>query len=144
MIADRTFYEAMPGLLAAVPSALGAQVDALRVAPAERTLGAVHEAIAAWKHPRECVGPAVGPAIPLHCSDEFMTACRDLAAELDVGIHMHLAESRVQAIVGEQRYGRSLTAHLVQLGLLGPRFTAAHAIWIHADDIDRKRPSLNS
>jgi guanine deaminase len=137
MIADRTFYEAMPGLLAAIPPELRASVDALRLAPAERTLAAVRAALGAWKQPRERVRPALGPTIPLHCSDEFMAACRDLAKEFDVGLHMHLAESRVQAKVGQARYGRSLTMHLAQLGLLGPRFTAAHSIWIDDDDIKR-------
>jgi guanine deaminase len=137
MIADRTFYEAMPGLLAAIPPELRAGVDALRLAPAERTLAAVRAALGAWKQPRERVRPALGPTIPLHCSDEFMTACRDLAKEFDVGLHMHLAESRVQGKVGQARYGHSLTMHLAQLGLLGPRFTAAHSIWIDDDDIKR-------
>ena len=137
MIADRTFYEAMPGLLDAIPPGLRASVDALRVAPIERTIAAVRAALAGWKHPRERVRPAVGPTIPLHCSDEFMAACRDLAKEFDVGVHMHLAESRVQAKVGQARYGHSLTAHLAQVGLLGPRFTAAHSIWIDDDDIAR-------
>jgi 5-methylthioadenosine/S-adenosylhomocysteine deaminase len=137
MIADRTFYEAMPGLLAAIPPELRASVDALRLAPAERTLAAVRAALGAWKQPRERVRPALGPTIPLHCSDEFMAACRDLAKEFDVGLHMHLAESRVQAKVGQARYGHSLTMHLAQLGLLGPRFTAAHSIWIDDDDIKR-------
>jgi guanine deaminase len=137
MIADRTFYEAMPGLLAAIPPELRPAVDALRLAPAERTLAAVRAALAGWKQPRERVRPALGPTIPLHCSDEFMAACRDLAKEFDVGLHMHLAESRVQAKVGQARYGHSLTAHLAQVGLLGPRFTAAHSIWIDDDDITR-------
>ena len=137
MIADRTFYEAMPGLLDALPPDLRAAVDALALAPAERTLAALRTAIVAWKPPRERVRPAIGPTIPLHCSDEFMVACRDLARDLDVGLQMHLAESRVQARVGQARYGCSLTAHLEALGLLGPRFTAAHAIWIEDDDIAR-------
>ena len=137
MIADRTLYEAMPGLLDAIPPGLRASVDALRVAPIERTIAAVRAALAGWKHPRERVRPAVGPTIPLHCSDEFMAACRDLAKEFDVGVHMHLAESRVQAKVGQARYGHSLAAHLGQVGLLGPRFTAAHSIWIDDDDIAR-------
>ena len=137
MIADRTLYEAMPGLLDSIPSHLRAQVDALRLAPAERTIAAVRAALAGWKHPRERVRPALGPTIPLHCSDGFMVACRDLAKEFDVGVQMHLAESRVQAKIGEARYGHSLTAHLAQVGLLGPRFTAAHSIWIHDDDIRR-------
>jgi len=137
MIADRTFYEAMPGLLEVVPAALRPQVDALRLAPGERTMAAVRTALGSWKAPRDRVRPALGPTIPLHCSDEFMTACRDLAKEFDVGLHMHLAESRVQAKVGQSRYGHSLTTHLAQVGLLGPRFTAAHSIWIDDDDIAR-------
>ena len=137
MIADRTFYEAMPGLLDALPPDLRGAVDALRLAPAERSLATIRAALATWKPPRDRVRPALGPTIPLHCSDEFMTACRDLARELDVGLQMHVAESRVQARVGHSRYGRSLTAHLDRLGLLGPRFTAAHAIWIDDDDVAR-------
>ena len=83
------------------------------------------------------VRPAVAPTIPLHCRDEFMVACRDLAAEFDVGIHTHLAESKVQAVVGTRRYGRSLTAHIEHLGLLGPRFVAAHGVWLDDDDMRR-------
>jgi guanine deaminase len=66
-----------------------------------------------------------------------MLACRDLAAEFDVGIHTHLAESKVQAVVGAGRYGRSLTAHIEHLGLLGPRFVAAHGVWLDDDDMRR-------
>ncbi len=83
------------------------------------------------------VRPAVAPTIPLHCRDEFMVACRDLAAEFDVGIHTHLAESKIQAVVGARRYGGSLTTHIEQLGLLGPRFVAAHGVWLDVDDMRR-------
>jgi guanine deaminase len=83
------------------------------------------------------VRPAVAPTIPLHCRDEFMVACRDLAAEFDVGIHTHLAESKIQAVVGVRRYGGSLTTHVEQLGLLGPRFVAAHGVWLDGDDMRR-------
>jgi guanine deaminase len=83
------------------------------------------------------VRPGVAPTIPLHCRDEFLVACRDLAADFDVGIHTHLAESKIQAVVGVQRYGRSLTAHVEHLGLLGPRFVAAHGVWLDADDMRR-------
>jgi 5-methylthioadenosine/S-adenosylhomocysteine deaminase len=90
-----------------------------------------------WQADRAMVRPAVAPTIPLHCRDEFMVACRDLAAEFDVGIHTHLAESKVQAVVGARRYGRSLTAHIEHLGLLGPHFVAAHGVWLDEDDMRR-------
>jgi guanine deaminase len=73
----------------------------------------------------------------LHCSDAFIIAHRDLAREYGVGLHMHLAESKVQAVSGLTRYGTTLTAHLDGLGFLSPQFTAAHAVWLDRDDIQR-------
>ena len=55
-----------------------------------------------WKVDREHIKPALGPTIPHHCSDEFLVACRDLAKELGVGMQMHVAESKMQAIVGAE------------------------------------------
>src|SRR5262249_58602221 len=36
-----------------------------------------------------------------------------------------------------ERYGTTLVGHLQRLGLLGPNFTAAHAIWLDDDDLAR-------
>jgi len=79
----------------------------------------------------------VAPTIPHHCSDEFIRACVDLAREHGLGLHTHVAESKVQAIVGLQRYGKTLTAHLDDLGVVGPRFTVAHGVWLDTDDMKR-------
>ena len=137
MIADRTFFQAIPGLFDAVPGELRSGVERLALAPWRETVAAVRKVLDGWKHDRSRIAPAVAPTIPLHCSDEFIVGCRDLAREHDVGIHMHVAESKVQAVAGVQRYGKTLTAHIDSLGLLGPRFTAAHAIWLDDDDIRR-------
>jgi guanine deaminase len=80
---------------------------------------------------------ALAPTIPLHCSDDCLLAHRDLAREYEVGLHMHLAESKVQAVSGMKQYGMTLTAHLDALGCLGPHFTAAHAVWLDHDDMRR-------
>ena len=66
-----------------------------------------------------------------------MLACRDLARDAGLGLHMHLGESKVQAVSGMRRYGRSLTAHLEAIGFLGANLTAAHAVWLDDDDIAR-------
>jgi 5-methylthioadenosine/S-adenosylhomocysteine deaminase len=76
-------------------------------------------------------------AIPLHCSDAFLVECARLAAEYDVLLQTHLAESKTQAVLGYKKYGRSLVAHLQALGVLGPRLSAAHGIWLDVDDISR-------
>jgi len=137
MIADRSFYQAIPGLLDMLPDDLRDAVLKIEYAPHSQTVAACRTIVQSWTWDRDCVRPALGPTIPHHCSDEFLVACRDLAAELDVGIQMHVAESKLQAIVGQRRYGKSLVAHLDALGLLGPHFCASHAIWIDADDRSR-------
>ena len=103
----------------------------------ETTLSACREILHGWSVDRDRVRPALAPTVPLHCSDEFIVQCRDLAAEYGVGLHMHLAESKIQAVAGIRKYGRTLTAHLDALGFLGPGFTGAHSVWLDPDDIRR-------
>jgi guanine deaminase len=137
MMADMTLYEAIPGLMDALPPHLQTAVAPLGLPPWQETLERMRGILRNWRADRAMVRPAVAPTIPLHCRDEFMIACRDLAAEFDVGIHTHLAESKVQSVVGMRRYGRSLTAHIEHLGLLSPRFVAAHGVWLDEDEMRR-------
>jgi guanine deaminase len=137
MVADRTFYEAIPGLADALPAALRERVAALRLAPGATTLAATREALDAWSYDRDSIRPAVAPTIPHHCSDGFILGCARLARDFDVGLHSHVAESKVQAITGIRLYGRTQTAHLDALGVLGPHFTVAHGVWLDDDDMAR-------
>ena len=109
----------------------------MRLPPAEATLAGIRAAFAGWPFDRNQVCPAVAPTIPHHCSDEFILGCAELARELDVGLHSHVAESKVQAVTGIRVYGRTQTAHLDALGVLGPRFTVAHGVWLDDDDMAR-------
>jgi len=120
MIADRSFYQAIPGLLDAFPPELRALAEAMRTAPAEAILAPIRTAAQGWPYKRDRIRLGIAPTIPLHCSDGFITGCRDMAAEFGMPVQTHLAESSVQRAAALQRYGTTLTAHLHRLGLLGP------------------------
>ena len=137
MVADRTFFEAIPGLMDVLTPALQRDVDKLRLAPWKTSVDSMGRALREWKLDRDQVRLGVAPTIPHHCSDDLIRACVALSAEHGVGLHTHVAESKVQAIVGLQRYGKTLTAHLEDLGVLGPRFTVAHGVWLDDDDMRR-------
>jgi len=137
MVSDRTLYAAIPGLLEACPDAERERLQRIQAAPTDSILATCTEVLRRWPFDTSRQRPGLGPTIPLHCSDELLTGCRDLAREWSAPVQTHLAESRAQALAGRTRYGRSLTAHLDRLELLGPGFSAAHAIWIDADDIQR-------
>jgi 5-methylthioadenosine/S-adenosylhomocysteine deaminase len=137
MVADRTFYEAIPGLMDILPPELRKDVEPVRPAPWKTIVENMQRALREWTLDREQIQLAVAPTIPHHCSDDFIRACVALAAEHGVGLHMHVAESKVQAIVGLQRYGKTLTAHLDDLGVVRDRFTVAHGVWLDEEDMQR-------
>ena len=137
MVSDRTFFEAIPGLKPTLPPALQQSVEKLQPAPWKTSVENMGQALAGWRLDRDQVRLAVAPTIPHHCSDEFIRACVGLSREHGAGMHTHVAESKVQAIVGLQRYGKTLTAHLDDLGVVGPHFTVAHGVWLDTDDMKR-------
>ena len=137
MMADRTLYEALPGLTESLPAHLQEQVRRIKAAPYEASVAVARDVLANWRHDRDKLRPALGPTIPLHCSDAFLVECARLAEEYDVLLQTHLAESKTQAVLGYKKYGRSLVAHLQALNVLGPRLSAAHGIWLDSDDISR-------
>jgi 5-methylthioadenosine/S-adenosylhomocysteine deaminase len=136
MIADRSFYQAIPGLLDAFPPELRPVAEAMRSASPESILAPISDAARTWSYPNDRIRLGIAPTIPLHCSEEFMRGCRDLATEFGLPVQTHLAESAVQRAAALKRYGMTLTAHLERMGLLGPRFSAAHAIWIDDTEIE--------
>jgi cytosine/adenosine deaminase-related metal-dependent hydrolase len=78
---------------------------------------------------------AVAPTIPGQCSEAFFRSCIRLARDYGVGLHTHLAESKVQAIASQHRWGTTLVGHLGDLGALDARFVGAHGVWLTPDDI---------
>lgn len=135
MMADRSFYDAVPGLRDALPE--GSRGIGKELPRFEETLATVESALRAWSFDRERVRLALAPTIPAHCSDEMLIAAVRAVRESGSGWHTHLAESKVQAVAGMRRYGKTLTAHLHGLGVLGPELTAAHGIWLDRDDLRR-------
>ena len=135
MVADLTFFEAIPGLMNRLPAPLQKEVESFQLAPWKATTKQIKKALQKW--PFDKVRLAVAPTIPHHCSDAFLIACRDLAKDYDVGLHSHVAESKVQVIAGYQRYGTTLAAHMDKLGLVSDRFTVAHGVWLDGDDMKR-------
>jgi cytosine/adenosine deaminase-related metal-dependent hydrolase len=49
---------------------------------------------------------------------------------------MHLLETPYQRVFAERQTGTTAVAHLAQLGLLGPKLTLGHGIWLEDRDID--------
>ena len=135
MMATRSFYQAIPGLMDALPDTLRDKVARLQPGSGADAAAVYRNALQHWPHDREMVKLGLGPTIPHHCDEAFWRTCRDLARDFDTLISSHLAESRLQAVASGRLYGKTLAAFLDEMGVIGPNFVAAHAIWLTDDDI---------
>jgi cytosine/adenosine deaminase-related metal-dependent hydrolase len=105
--------------------------------PLSETRDLLEQSVARYHDPDKRVSVFPSPTNPVRCSDELLVMCRGIAQHHDLGIHTHLLESKVQSTVAQRRYGCTMVQHLERLGLLSPRLSCAHAIWIEQEDIDR-------
>jgi 5-methylthioadenosine/S-adenosylhomocysteine deaminase len=96
----------------------------------------VRDAVERFHRPDEGVSIAIGPSGPQRCTDELLAGCAALAEELDLVVHIHVLETRMQAISGRRFYGRTLVEHLDAVGFLSQRVCFAHGIWLTPGDID--------
>jgi 5-methylthioadenosine/S-adenosylhomocysteine deaminase len=136
MVADQSLFQSIPGLADALPQDLRDSVSRFELASGERTIAAVEAIMAARKEMPDSVAVAIAPTIPHHCSPRFLRDCLDIAERHELPIHMHIAESRLQAVVARKIYNRSSVRYLADLGMLRPGFTAAHCVWVDDDDLD--------
>ncbi|MBI3325521.1 MAG: amidohydrolase, partial [Nitrospinae bacterium] len=137
-VGDVVFYRTVPGLLDLLPTELRRTVESIEAAPTAGLLRLSENAVRRWDGSAAGrIRMAIAPTIPGQCSDDFLTGCVRLVREYGARLHTHLAESKVQAISALRRWGKTLVAHLADLGLLGPGFVGAHAIWLTDDDIRR-------
>ena len=70
------------------------------------------------------------------CSDRALEMCGEYAARFDVPMHIHLVESALQKRYAKRRTGTTALTHLHSLGLLGPRMTIGHGVWLTSEDIE--------
>ncbi|MEM9907356.1 MAG: amidohydrolase family protein [Cyanobacteria bacterium P01_D01_bin.44] len=87
----------------------------------------------------ECEGGLVQvqycPWGPQWCSNELLEAIAAASAETGRRIHTHLFETRYQREWADAQYPQGLLQYLDDIGLLSPRLTVAHGVWLSSDDL---------
>ena len=76
-----------------------------------------------------------GPPGPQWVSDAFLQRIGEAAARHGVGIQTHGEESFYEKLHGQREYGKPTILHLRDLGVLGPRFSIAHGVWLTEPEI---------
>lgn len=70
------------------------------------------------------------------CEPATLAVARDLARELNVPWHLHLAEARYEIDLVAERYGTTPVRLLEREGLLDDALVAIHAVWLDDEELD--------
>jgi len=79
----------------------------------------------------------LAPANLHWCSDQALTRLAETSRKYNVPLHMHLLETAYQKEYAMRRGGCSAVEYIDRFGLLGPRMTLGHGVWLTERDIDR-------
>jgi cytosine/adenosine deaminase-related metal-dependent hydrolase len=79
----------------------------------------------------------LAPANLHWCSDDALTRLANCSSKYEVPLHMHLLETAYQKEYARRRGGGTAVEYIDRFGLLGPRMTLGHGVWLNETDIDR-------
>jgi 5-methylthioadenosine/S-adenosylhomocysteine deaminase len=97
----------------------------------EDSLAAAREFIEKWKG-HKLITPSVSPHAHYTCTPEILRATAQLAAEFDVPLHTHIAETALEVENSRRENGMPVVPFVKKQGLFDAKVLAAHCT--HIDD----------
>lgn len=76
-----------------------------------------------------------GPNSPQACSDGLLKSIAEASERDGRRVTTHLLETSIQRRWADEKYPNGFVPHLANLGIISPRFTGAHGVWLTPSDI---------
>jgi 5-methylthioadenosine/S-adenosylhomocysteine deaminase len=136
-ITDKNYEDTIP--LGNTDSSLNDEIKRMSANEAKSTQAWLDECeafIETFHAPEKLTTACPGPSAVQRCSDELLTKSGEIARRRKLPMHIHLAETKAQAVMGEQIYGTSLLKHLEAIGVLDANLSLAHSIWLEDADVE--------
>ncbi len=136
-IMDRPFIDTIPFTREYLPADLIEEVLKIETATVKGYLDFATAAVKKHHNRSDRLRYLVAPSGPQRCTDEMLKATHDFAREIKSSYHIHVLETKVQAVTGREFYGKTLVEYIDSLGVLSDLTTMAHSIWVTDSDIAR-------
>jgi 5-methylthioadenosine/S-adenosylhomocysteine deaminase len=97
----------------------------------EESLEAARQFVIDWLN-HDLIIPSVAPHAPYTCTQEILRSSAALAAEFDVPLHIHLAETATEVENSREEHGMPVIPYVKKQNLFDAKVLAAHCV--HIDD----------
>ncbi|MEO0388991.1 MAG: amidohydrolase family protein [Pseudomonadota bacterium] len=134
---NRMIYEADEVFVASLPKPLRAPAAAYLGGfglPLSEQIAVFHALRETWAE-NPLVGIQIAPSNLHWLSDAALESAAHMAQETGAPLHMHLLETPYQREYARRRSGGSALDHVDRFGLVTPRLTIGHGVWMTRDDL---------
>lgn len=129
-------YEKFPFLADILPEEIKQAMRAAPMQTGEELIALYRDFIARWHGAEEgrllC---SASCSAPQRVTIRYLQDLTQLSSEHDLPFNIHMLETRLQRVLGQEKYGKSLVRYVHDLGCLDSRKMAIHAIWVDDADI---------
>jgi 5-methylthioadenosine/S-adenosylhomocysteine deaminase len=129
-------YEKFPFLADLLPEEIKRAMRAAPLQSGEELIAVYRDFIARW-HGAESgrLLCSASCSAPQRVTERYLQDLTQLSAEHDMPFNIHILETRLQRVLGQEKYGKSLIRYVDDLGCLDSRKLVIHAIWVDDADI---------
>jgi 5-methylthioadenosine/S-adenosylhomocysteine deaminase len=130
-------YEKYPFLTDILPEEEKAAMRAAPIQSGDDLIGFYRDFIRRWHGAADGrLLAAASCSAPQRVTERYLMDLTELARTHDLPFNIHILETRLQRVLGQEKYGKSLIRYVHDLGCLDERKFVIHAIWVDADDIE--------
>ena len=130
-------YEKYPFLKELLPDAIKQRMDAMPRQSDEELLELYAHLVSAWDGAAGGrIGAALSCSAPQRVTVPYLHALARLSEERRLPFNIHILETKLQRVLGDEKYGRSLVRYTADEGALGRHTVMIHGIWIDRDDME--------
>jgi 5-methylthioadenosine/S-adenosylhomocysteine deaminase len=129
-------YDKYPYLADLIPADVRAAMDSAPRQSSEELIALYRYLVDRWHGAASGrLRAAVSCSAPQRVTREYFAALAALSREHDLPFNIHILETKLQRVLGDIKFGKSLVRYVHDLGHLDERTMVIHAIWIDDEDV---------
>jgi len=129
-------YDKFPFLADLLPPEMRAAMDAAPRQSGEELIELYRHLIDTWDGAADGrLAAALSCSAPQRVTVPYLEALSRLSRERHLPFNIHILETKLQRVLGDEKYGRSLVRYAHDNGALSPDTVVIHAIWVDDDDM---------
>jgi 5-methylthioadenosine/S-adenosylhomocysteine deaminase len=130
-------YEKYPFLYGLLPEEFRIRMSNCKPLSTRELITLYRRFISLWHNTHNgLLRTSVSCSAPQRVKRDYLRGLADLSAEFDLPYNMHVLETRLQRVLGDQLFGRSLVRFVNDERVLTERALVIHAIWVDEYDMD--------